>query len=562
MPVNNALTPEGSNALGVAFGYYPQLRRTRQFNDPVASSEMPLQFMRGRLASTMGAIPDLMNLKRSLLPAEAVQALEAYGQIAPEVPYGSQYFQENLPLPPQGPAQQVAGNVGSFVPLSPAEILQSARLARQAALAGGKVAKGTARMVAENINERLLSGQSLTPFLDTPAPIMFATTPKPTVMRPQRNAYPEIYSDPKTLAAEAASRVAQEDPLLQQLFGVSRQDLFDISQQGTRAGNITERPFKAAANAKGAAHASEVMNPRNENRLLDLIAEAKAHPDLYQGMASWYTMDPLFQQFKKIYGAEKAVEEYNKFNTLTGMASPGSEVLTEFNRGTGANWLAKQNRFEDFQKYGGLAEFRRGADFPEDMRGIIGHPYHSTAHSGPMSKYVESGVLDMGSAKVPSYIHASGVPETGFQTQWPVGDAHWSRIVGLPDVRGATTKKGVASVPNASASVPEMTALGPWWKDRIAAQAGIEAVPAQAVVWGAGSGATGVTSPIGAGKLELLAQQIGKAAKRMDVSPEVARDMIIRGEAHAGFIDPKLAAAIATATSAGLLGNKYLREGK
>jgi hypothetical protein len=33
--------------------------------------------MRSRFASTMGAIPDLMNLKRSLLPAEAVQALEA-----------------------------------------------------------------------------------------------------------------------------------------------------------------------------------------------------------------------------------------------------------------------------------------------------------------------------------------------------------------------------------------------------------------------------------------------------------------------------------------------------
>jgi hypothetical protein len=151
MPINNALTPEGSNALGAAFGYYPQLRRNRQFNDPVASSEMPLQFMRSRLASTMGAIPDLMNLKRSLLPAEAVQALEAYGQIAPEVPYGSQYFQENLPLPPQGPAQQMAGNVGSVVPLSPAEILQSARLARQAALAGVSAGKKIEDLTVGNL---------------------------------------------------------------------------------------------------------------------------------------------------------------------------------------------------------------------------------------------------------------------------------------------------------------------------------------------------------------------------------------------------------------------------
>jgi hypothetical protein len=81
----------------------------------------------------------------------------------------------------------------------------------------------------------------------------------------------------------------------------------------------------------------------------------------------------------------------------------------------------------------------------------------------------------------------------------------------------------------------------------------LEAVPAQAIVWGAGSGATGVTSPIGAPKLELLAQQINKAAKRMNVSPQTARDMIIQGKAHAGFIDPKLAAAIAAA-SGGVMG--------
>jgi hypothetical protein len=383
----------------------------------------------------------------------------------------------------------------------------------------------------------------------------------PTVMRPQRVAYPGIYDSPKALAAEAASRVAPESPLLKQLFGVDREELWNISEQGNRAGNITGRPFNAAANAKGAAHAGEVMNPRNANRIKDLIGEAKEHKDLYQGMASWYTMDPLYKKFVDIYGKEEAVGQYNKFNTLTGMASPGSEVLTEFNRGTGANWLATQGRFDDFQKYGGLAEFKRGGDFPSDMRGIIGHPYHSTAQSGPMGKYLESGNIDgMGSAKVPSYIAASGVPETGFQTQWPVGDAHWSRLVGLPDVRGARTSKGVEVLPNASASVPEMTALGPWWKDKIASPMGLQAVPAQAVVWGAGSGATGVTSPIGAGKLELLSQQIGKAAERMGVSPETARDMIIRGKAHAGVVDPALAGGVAAATGAGLLGYKFSQE--
>jgi hypothetical protein len=393
--------------------------------------------------------------------------------------------------------------------------------------------------------------------------IPFVPPMKQTVMRPQRNAYPEIYRSPKDLAQEAASRVAPENPLLQRLFGVTRDDLWDISQGGARAGNIVDRPFNAATNAKGAAHAGEVMNPRNVARLQDIIAEAQKHPDLYRGMASWYTMDPLFKRFSELYGPEEAVRQYNRFNTLTGMASPGSEVLTELNRGSGANWLATQGRFEDFQRYGGLAESRRGSGFPDDMRAIIGHPYHSTAQSQPMAQYLATGTLDgMGSAKVPSYIAASGVPETGFQTRWPVGDAHWSRLVGLPDVRGARTSKGVETLPNASASVPEMTALGPWWRDKVAAPMGLEAVPAQAVVWGAGSGATGVTSPIGAGKLELLAQQIGKAANRMGVSPETARDRIILGQAHAGRANPYLLGGVAAGTGLGLLGYGLTQNGE
>jgi len=357
-----------------------------------------------------------------------------------------------------------------------------------------------------------------------------------TVVNPERIAYPGIYSNPKELVQEAANRVAPESPLLKQLFGVTREDLFDISQQGTRAGNITDVPFKTAANPKGAAHASQVMNPRNVQRLQDIVGEAKQQPELYKGMASWYTMDPLYKRFVDIYGPDRAIGEYNKFNTLTGMSSPGSEVLTELNRGTAANMMDTAGRFAEFRKYGGLPEGKRKSDFPPELLGVTGHPYHKTAQSGPMEKYLETGLLNMGSAKVPSYIHASGVPETGFQTQWPVGDAHWSRLVGLPDVRGATTKKGKESVPNASASVPEMVSLGPWFNQKIAQPMGMEAVPAQAVIWGAGSGATGVTSPIGAPKLELLAQQIGETARRLNITPEAARDLIISGKAYAGGI--------------------------
>jgi hypothetical protein len=369
--------------------------------------------------------------------------------------------------------------------------------------------------------------------------------------------FPGIYKRPDELVAGA--KVAPEDPLMQRLFGVTRDDLYGITQEGKRAGNITERPFNAPPAAKGAKHAGAVMTPQNEQRLVDIIAEARNRPDLFKGMASWYTMDPLFKRFVEIHGPERAVEEYKKFNTLTGMASPNSEVLTELNRGTGANWLASQGRFEDFEKFGGIPGHKRGAEFPEDMRAIQGHMVHKTAQAGPMAKYLREGKLDMGSAKVPSYIHASGVPETGFQTQWPVGDAHWSRLVGLPEHRGLVKNpnKPGEQMPNAaSASVPEMVTLGPWWKEKVAERAGLESVPAQAVVWGAGSNATGVTSPIGAPKLELLAQQINKAANRMGVSPETARDMIIAGKAHAGFVDPKLLGVLGTVGAGGYGGYK------
>ena len=383
---------------------------------------------------------------------------------------------------------------------------------------------------------------------------------RPTVIAPERITFPGIYKRPDALVAGA--RVAPEDPLMKQLFGVTRDDLYQIAQEGQRAGNMTDTPFKTAAKPRGAAVAEQIMNPRNEQRIIDIIAEARKRPDLFKGMASWYTMDPLYQRFVELYGREAAPSMYQRFNALTGMASPNSEVLTELNRGTGAFWLANQGRFDDFARYAGLAESKRGADFPQDMRAIQGHMVHSTAQAGPMAKYLRAGQIEMDSPKVPSYIHASGVPDVGFQTAWPVGDAHWSRLVGLPDVRGLKRDRETGNmVPNAaSASTSEMVSLGPWWRKRVADRSDLESVPAQAVVWGAGSNATGVSSPIGAPKLELLSQQIGKAANRMGISPEEARDRIIMGSGHAGFIDPKLAAIMAGGAGASAAAIAALRK--
>jgi len=377
--------------------------------------------------------------------------------------------------------------------------------------------------------------------------------PAPTVSSPQTVAFPDIYLRPDILVGRTP--IAPPDPSLERLFGVTREDLYEMSK---RKGTFTTPPFKTAANPKGAAHAANIMTPQNEQRLLDILAEARKNQPLWQGMHGWYVMDPVYQRLVQLVGPEQAKNYYARFNGFTGMSSPNSEVLTELARGTGANWLAQQGRFSDFVRYGGgLAPGR-----PADMSAIPGHLTHSTAQAYPMSKSIQAGFVDVDANKVPTYIWSSGVPEMGFQTAWPVGDAHYVRGIGLPDVRSMVrdNKTGLMIPRSSSATTPEMVSIGPWWREKIAGPAGIEAVPGQAILWGAGSTATGVTSPIAAPKLELLSQQIMRAADRMGVTPETARDMILLGQAHAGFANPLLLGGAALGTGAGLLGYNYLRE--
>ena len=350
-----------------------------------------------------------------------------------------------------------------------------------------------------------------------------------TVKNAQRMAYPGVYGRPDEIAALAASRVAPEDPILKQLFGVSRAEMYE--QAGGRQGmeHLGMLPG-GSANPRGAESAENIMNKRNEQRLIDVMAEAKKHQGLVHGMEPWYYMDPLFKHMVRLLGIEKATEEYKKMNALMGMSSSASEVNTEIPRGSLAYYLQNQGRFGEFVEHGGKRDPNRPADFGETP----GHLAHKTAHAVPMQKFLERGEVDMSSPKVPLYIEASGVPETGFQTRTPVGDAHWSRAVGLADTRNPKTVKGQEMVPGQSVTNPEMSVLGPWWRKKVAAKLGLESVPAQALAWGAFSPQTGVTTPIGAPKLELIAKQIRHTANRLGVSPETARDMVLTGKERMG----------------------------
>jgi hypothetical protein len=346
-----------------------------------------------------------------------------------------------------------------------------------------------------------------------------------TVTDPERSAFPDIYDRPDEIARRAAQNVAEEDPAMKRLFGVNRDDLYEIRK--ARAEGNESPAIVMPVKPKGAKVGPQVTTRRNANRIIDTLSEAMNYPDLYKGMTSWYENGPLYDRLAQI--SDTPIEDFKKFQTYTGMASPGSDVLTELNRGTAALTLANQGRLDDFIKYGGIKSVNRNNDFPEDLHGVKGHMYHLTAHAKPMKKYYESGEIQMETPKVPLYIQSAGVPETGYQTEYPVGDAHWSRAVGLGDVR--TSQKYDASV-----STPELLSLAPWWKG-LSKKLGLNSVDSQALAWGTFAPATGVDTPVGASKLELLSRKIMEAARAYNITPEEARDMILTGKMYAPDIN-------------------------
>lgn len=359
----------------------------------------------------------------------------------------------------------------------------------------------------------------------------------PTTKNTQRIAFPGIYKHPNELTDDAASLVAPESPALKGLFGVTRDDLYQMNKG--RKGNVDATQI-FPAKARGSEAAGNVITDKNAQRLVDAmsVAEQRA-PQLTNPMDAWYVMDPAFQRMVQLVGKDEAIKRFHDFNAFTSMASPASDVITEMNRGTTANYLNRQGRFGDFEKHSVTPVAKRGSDFPADISGLKPHPYGGTAHSQPMRKYVDGGLLDNGflnvdTSKVPTYHMASGVPETGFQTNVPVGDAHFARAIGLPDVRNMLTLKGKPVIPAANATMPEVSTLTPWWQQKVVGPLGIESVPGQARAWGLFSPQSGVDTPIGAPKLELLAAEIDKLAKQAGVDPAMLRDQVLLGNAGLG----------------------------
>jgi hypothetical protein len=282
------------------------------------------------------------------------------------------------------------------------------------------------------------------------------------------------------------------------------------------------------------------MTPRNAQRMQDQLYEASKHPELYKGMHSWYVSDPVYSRLLQLVPKDEADRLFSRFNMFTGMSSPGSNVNTEIARGTAANYFNNLGSFDLFKDIGGLPQSRKRALMEKaiadrnnflmahpNIVDVPGHPYHSTSQALPMEKMIANNyAIDMDSPKVPLYIQAFGDPRhpLGFQTDSAVPDAHFTRNIGISDIRRS-------AAPGASADTSEYRPIRQWWRDQVTRPMGIEPVPGQAIVWGVGSKGTEVDTALGSPKLEIISDYIARRARETGTPPDVMRDLILQGKA-------------------------------
>ena len=353
----------------------------------------------------------------------------------------------------------------------------------------------------------------------------FTPHPSQTVTNPVRNKFPGIYDDPKAIMSRV--KTAPEDPIMKDLFGVNRKNLHDMALGMGEHAPLSIPGVNEGGKARGSAAAKGVMNDANAKRLVNIIKAFKAHdPDAYHGMVGWYMMKPLHDTFVKELGAKVGTQKFVDFMHHTGMSSPASDVNTELNRGSASYMMAEKGRYNEFIKHGGIPVAERGKNFPPELENVTPHPYHRTAQAQPIARHMETGEGPQ-APKTGMYVGASLPEGEGFQNSVLVGDAHFSRGVGLSDTR--TNAK-----PGRSVTGPELASVHPWYKQNVAKPSRLPSTSAQAVQWGALSHETGVETPVGAPKLELFAQAVKKAADRVGVTPREMLKRIIRGQAHAG----------------------------
>lgn len=353
-----------------------------------------------------------------------------------------------------------------------------------------------------------------------------------TVDDPVRLAFPGIYKHPRDIAQEAVQSIIPESDAMKLLFGVTRGDL-DAIAQGRNYSNMQGLPhaFQFPARGRGADVSESVLTPANARRISDITNESLKFDPL-RFTRSWYEMEPLWDRATQL-GLSPDIQRM--LNARIGLHSAVASPVSEVNRGTLANKLINEGRLDDYVNFGGYGtkgittrhgEYRPSRfevpGFPADMLDMKSHLAHKS-HVNKLLELEDTGSYVANAPKVPTYIQATD-PITP-DARRPIADSHLARGVGYADVRPSAGSAGV------ELSGPEYRDFLPWWQ-KVSDKVGEQPRDLQALIWNVLGPQTGV-SYIGPPKLEILSNEIMKAARRLGVSPDMARDMVITGKAAA-----------------------------
>jgi hypothetical protein len=369
--------------------------------------------------------------------------------------------------------------------------------------------------------------------------------PRSTVSEPLwEPQYPGIYLPPKELINAVRPLIAPESGALSRVFGTTRAELAQIArEQGKAGGTVQAEDFlNMAKNPRGSEAMEKLYNPRNEARLQNAIEASLQEPGLRE-TTGWYVMDPAYRWFEKYYGKRAAPQAYDDFNMTIAPYSMGAPVESEIKRGLAARFLREtRDEPELMLTHGSLG--KPSADYPgvgslQDL-GILGVPgtKFNKGQSSWMMHYLEHGDYPANTPKVNIYARSSGMPQTpiGQITNRLVPDSHNMRSAGAPEAREGG---GVGE-----ASMGEFQSYGPWWENKISAPLGLSSRETQPPAWTVFGPQTGVKTLIGAGKLELLANQIERTAARERIPIAKARELVLRGRAYTPFAGVPLGAAL------------------
>lgn len=357
--------------------------------DPVGATEVPLQMLRGRVAGTLGLPSDVLNVVRSPMPMEMFGDVDYSQQKL--LPYGTSQLLKELPLAPTSRVGEVAGEIGSVAPMTPAEALKAARLARQTALAGGRVVGGA-------INEAMVYGRGPLASI-TPQPMFAVEAGKAPTAFPQENALKLAQQraalpveqgglglKPNNTAAERAAAMGFDTPALHG-SGTPNIQVFDPNLVGTKAGNAFDNYMWSTSSPEAAS--GYALNPEQFGLLPEVKTLNAKISQLGKDISSAYSnnkMDEMGDLRKKLSSlTQQKSDLYKQFETGN-FVSEGSTIYPVLLKGDefmpyeagGQSWMrANRPAIEESQARGfqGVA-IRNVKDNPNpSVNDIIANTY-------------------------------------------------------------------------------------------------------------------------------------------------------------------------------------------